>query len=85
MLNSKLVNSYYLYIKTNLKSILLVIICISIFMLHICTLFQRKTQRLIIIYLICFLFYFVTYAHELSQILNIITNLISYPNSNTFD
>ena len=29
MLNSKLVNSYYLYIKTNLKSILLTLICIS--------------------------------------------------------
>ena len=49
MLNSKLVNSYYLYVKTNLKSMLLTLICISIFMLHICTLFQRKIQRLIII------------------------------------
>ena len=42
MLNSKLVNSYYLYVKTNLKSILLTLICISIFMLHICTYFKRK-------------------------------------------
>ena len=45
MLNSKLVNSYYLYVKTNLKSILLVIIYISNFMLHICTLFQNKNLK----------------------------------------
>ena len=73
MLNSKLVNSYYLYVKTNLKSILLVIICISNFMLHICTYFKRKIQRLIIISQKCFLFIFVTYAHELNEILNFLT------------
>ena len=73
MLNSKLVNSYYLYVKTNLKSILLTLICISIFMLHICTNFKRKIQRLIIIYLICFLSYFVTYANELNEISNFLT------------
>ena len=55
MLNSKLAISYYLYVKTNLKSMLLTLICISIFMLHIYTNFKRKIQRLIIIYLICFL------------------------------
>ena len=68
MLNSKLVNSYYLYIKTNLKSILLTLICISNLTLHICTNFKRKIQRLIIISQICFLSYFVTYAHELNEI-----------------
>ena len=58
MLNSKLVNSYYLYIKTNLKSMLLTLICISIFMLHICVNFKRKIQRLIIINQICFPLHF---------------------------
>ena len=45
MLNSKLVNSYYLYDKTNLKSMLLTLICISIFMLHICMNFKRKITQ----------------------------------------
>ena len=45
MLNSKLVNSYYLYDKTNLKSILLTLICISNFMLHIYTNFKRKNLK----------------------------------------
>ena len=45
MLNSKLVNSYYLYVKTNLKSILLTLICISIFYVTYMHEFQKKNSK----------------------------------------
>ena len=45
MLNSKLVNSYYLYVKTNLKSMLLTLICIYIFYVTYMHEFQKENSK----------------------------------------